>query len=141
MSQKLWPFLSENKGRVRKPVERWEFDVDLPTVLILVVLLTPITRTVSRAWDREECSFIFVVAVARFFWPRAKTYKSHITTSKQSCLFKLILLSLTISKISSPDWHRLQIWLSQNISLEHEALPPDSSLLPSCMTGLRSTDP
>ena len=40
-----------------------------PNVLAPVVLFTPVTCTQRRACDRDECSFIFVLAVERFLWP------------------------------------------------------------------------
>ena len=50
-----------------------------PKERVLVVRLNPVTVTQSRQWEREECSFMLVVAVARFLCPSANTWhrKSH----------------------------------------------------------------
>ena len=53
-----------------------------PTDFVFVVLLTPVTVMHSRAWDRDECSFMFVVAVARFCWPRENTCKTNTCQNK-----------------------------------------------------------
>ena len=45
----------------------------VPVVLDPVVVLVATTVTISIAWDREECSFMLVQAVARFVFPIEKT--------------------------------------------------------------------
>lgn len=49
-------------------------------VLVLVVRLTPVIVMLRRQCERDECSFIFVVAVARFFLPMENTLR-HMPTS------------------------------------------------------------
>ena len=48
----------------------------LPVVLCPVVLFTPITVTHNSACERDECSFMSVMAVARLVFPMANTCRS-----------------------------------------------------------------
>ena len=48
----------------------------LPVVLWPVVLFMPITVTQRRAWERDECSFMSVMAVARLVFPILNTCQS-----------------------------------------------------------------
>ena len=48
----------------------------LPVVLCPVVLFTPITVTHKSACERDECSFMSVMAVARLVFPMANTCQS-----------------------------------------------------------------
>ena len=82
----------------------------LPVLLAIVVLLTPTTVTQRRAWERDECSFMLVAAVARFLCPSLKACEQarrHVnikcsrTQPIQFYAFKYVSNDFTLLRITS----------------------------------------
>lgn len=73
----------------------------LPVVLCPVVLFTPITVTHNSACERDECSFMSVMAVALLVFPMANTCQSINRSISQSINQSIKKLIVTVLKISN----------------------------------------